>query len=215
VEQRWCAGTSGILLHSWLLMPDSNGASPNQPGSPSYRKAGGSQNIDFLSARNGQVTLGTLPMLPALQHLEVASSDTDDAGLLALEHQPALARLSIADCQVPAEVLSCQTSQRCNVRPCNVIKKMRYVHDQYAQSYIRAKSGAPQQVRRNCSVLVGSCDLPLFLHMQSVSGAGLHALRSISGLQSLNLSSCLELGDDDPLAALAHLTGTAMKIPQS
>lgn len=49
-----------------------------------------------------QVTLGTLPLLPALQHLEVASTDTDDAALLALEHQPALARLSIADCQVRA-----------------------------------------------------------------------------------------------------------------
>ena len=51
------------------------------------------------------MTLGTLPLLPALQHLEVASTDTDDAGLLALEHQPALARLSIADCQVTAAPL--------------------------------------------------------------------------------------------------------------
>jgi hypothetical protein len=50
------------------------------------------------------------------------------------------------------------------------------------------------------------------MHMQSVSGAGLYALRSVSGLQSLNLSSCLELGDDDPLAALAHLTGMAAAI---
>jgi hypothetical protein len=33
-------------------------------------------------------------------------------------------------------------------------------------------------------------------------------MRSISGLQSLKLSSCLELGDDDPLRALAFLTGT-------
>jgi hypothetical protein len=63
------------------------------------------------------VTLGTLPLLPALQHLEVASTDTDDAGLLALEHQPALARLSIADCQVPAEVFSSQTSRRCTAHP--------------------------------------------------------------------------------------------------
>ena len=43
--------------------------------------------------------------------------------------------------------------------------------------------------------------------MQAVSGAGLYALRSVTGLQSLNLSSCLELGDDDPLAALVYLTG--------
>ena len=48
--------------------------------------------------------------------------------------------------------------------------------------------------------------------MQSVSGAGLYALRSISGLQSLNLSSCLELGDEDPLAAIVHLTGTAASV---
>ena len=47
------------------------------------------------------------------------------------------------------------------------------------------------------------------LHTQAISGVGLYALRSVSGLQSLNLSSCLELGDDDPLAALVYLTGTA------
>lgn len=47
-----------------------------------------------------QVTLGTLPPLISLRHLEVASTDTDDAGLMTLEHLPLLARLSIADCQV-------------------------------------------------------------------------------------------------------------------
>jgi hypothetical protein len=45
--------------------------------------------------------LGTLPLLRALQHLEVASTDTNDAGLLALDHHTALAWLSIQDCQVP------------------------------------------------------------------------------------------------------------------
>jgi hypothetical protein len=89
----------------------------HQTSSPSFGEVGGFQNIDSQIAHIGQVTLGTLPLLPALQHLEVASSDTDDAGLLALEHQPALARLSIADCQVPAEVSSRQTSQRRVARP--------------------------------------------------------------------------------------------------
>jgi len=45
------------------------------------------------------VTLRTLPQLPALVHLEVASTETDDAGLLTLEHQSNLQRLSLADCQ--------------------------------------------------------------------------------------------------------------------
>lgn len=44
---------------------------------------------------------------------------------------------------------------------------------------------------------------------QAVSGGGLFALALVTKLQSLNLSSCLELGDDDPLAALRHLTGLA------
>ena len=86
-------------------MPDSTGIPPNQTSSPRHGEVGGWQNVDPESARFGQVTLGTLPLLPALSHLEVASSDTDDAGLLALEHQPALARLSIADCQVPANTV--------------------------------------------------------------------------------------------------------------
>jgi hypothetical protein len=60
--------------------------------------------------------------------------------------------------------------------------------------------------------LFEAVDPPLCLHMQSVSGAGLYALRSVSGLQSLNLSSCLELGDEDPLAALPYLTGTAATV---
>ena len=72
-----------------------------------------------------------------------------------------------------------------------------------------SRSGAP------AAVPFQSCNPPLCLRMQSVSGAGLYALRSVSRLQSLNLSSCLELGDDDPLAALAHLTGTALKAQQS
>ena len=49
-----------------------------------------------------------------------------------------------------------------------------------------------------------SCSLPCRLQ---VTGQGLYALRTITGLRSLNLNSCLDLGDDDPLAALQYLTG--------
>lgn len=92
------------------------------------------------------VTLGTLPPLISLRHLEVASTDTDDTGLMTLERLPLLARLSIADCQ-------------------------------------------------------------------AVSGGGLFYLALVPGLQSLNLSSCLELGEDDPLLAIQHLTGlTSLKM---
>lgn len=81
----------------------------------------------------GQVTLGTLPLLPALSHLEVASSDTDDAGLLALEHQPALARLSIADCQVPANTVHLTHIYLQRVPPA-----LKHVHTMYTdpQSYM-------------------------------------------------------------------------------
>ena len=48
-----------------------------------------------------QITMVSMPLLGALTRLEVATSDVDFPGLLAIGQLTALRRLSLADCQVP------------------------------------------------------------------------------------------------------------------
>ena len=62
-----------------------------------------------------QVTCATLPPLPALAHLEVPSTDTDDLGLQALEQLPALQRLSLADCMQVRSVLNSELFAGCGL----------------------------------------------------------------------------------------------------
>ncbi len=70
----------------------------------------------FRFMRIAQVTLGTLPPLPLLRHLEVAEADVGNAGLLALEGTPALQRLSLADCQQASISRSDKTGRECASR---------------------------------------------------------------------------------------------------